>query len=491
MNFDTNCLLKNDDGTHLILIPREEHMNKTLTYLACLYSRYVTSLQTLCNQIMLVGKVDVNDIAYCGDVKSTSGGNVYIFPYDMHTFGHIITDLVLKVGYEINLFYIDKESKDLQPAKSSKLHQRIGILAYKSDVVQNALTLNDWMVHLGHSEIEILPMVITEERLQIIEEIIESGAILHVRMLMLRILYPLQDFSVNGLNRRLSILRSLHKHGFRIFWYDKSLKCGSTSRRINGCYTVCLVRDSKIWRNKARYKSENADMFLLPNAETLRRIPVNIAAELYQIYISTIQYQCRQIVRFGTTTDGGWDVCLDKQFRPSSQCLVYSFGINDNWSFDEEISTIFGCKVFSFDPSLDLANHTHSPGVQFYRMGISGNDTIKQGERNPWILRSLKTILNNFGHLDRKIDILKMDVEFAEWEALPNMIATGVLKNVVQLYIEFHGDGDVNKLVVLRQLYDVGFRIFWLHRNPVIPCRTNVGNSIHYKCWEVYFVKMK
>ena len=498
MEFDNHCLLKNDDGNDIILIPGEEHMNKSLTSLACLYSRYVTSVQTLCNQIILIGDVKVSDIAYCGDVTPKSGENVYLFQYDMQMFGHIISDLVFKFGYDIHLFYIEDRYKNMNQEfeKFSKLHQRIGKLAYKSYIVPNALTLNDWMTELGHPEIEILPITISEDRLPVMEEIIGSGAILYVKMLMLRLWYPVQDFTIDGLVRRLNILRSLHKKGFRIFWYDKSFRCASKTRRLNGCYTVCMVRNS----GKSSIKHEESELFALPSIATLKSIQEYSAADIYQIYISTIQYQCRQIVRFGTTTDGGWDVCLDKPYRPSSQCLVYSFGIKDNWSFDEEIATAFDCKVFSLDPSLDLANHTHSPGVRFYRIGISADDTTKQGEvvsgngtkyRDVWTLRSFKTIINHFGHSDHKIDILKMDVEFAEWEALPTMIATGLLKNVVQLYIEFHGNGDVNKLVVLRQLYDEGFRIFWMHRNPVEACRTKVYYSIYYTCWEVYFVKVK
>ncbi|VDI18203.1 Hypothetical predicted protein [Mytilus galloprovincialis] len=49
-------------------------------------------------------------------------------------------------------------------------------------------------------------------------------------------------------------------------------------------------------------------------------------------------------------TDGGWNVCHDKPYRPPVPCLVYSFGINNDFSFDDFIVKTYGCDVHSFDP---------------------------------------------------------------------------------------------------------------------------------------------
>ena len=42
------------------------------------------------------------------------------------------------------------------------------------------------------------------------------------------------------------------------------------------------------------------------------------------------------------------------------------------------------------------------------------------------------------GHKNRRIDVLKMDVEFAEWIAIPEMIRSGQMKNIKQALLEFH-----------------------------------------------------
>ncbi|XP_071134989.1 uncharacterized protein [Mytilus edulis] len=54
-------------------------------------------------------------------------------------------------------------------------------------------------------------------------------------------------------------------------------------------------------------------------------------------------------------TDGGWNVCHDKPYRPPVPCLVYSFGINNDFSFDDFIVKPYGCDVHSFDPRATTA----------------------------------------------------------------------------------------------------------------------------------------
>lgn len=50
--------------------------------------------------------------------------------------------------------------------------------------------------------------------------------------------------------------------------------------------------------------------------------------------------------------DGQKSVCLDPGVAPvPDQCIVYSFGNNGEWSFDEQIET-YGCDVYVFDPSV-------------------------------------------------------------------------------------------------------------------------------------------
>ena len=49
--------------------------------------------------------------------------------------------------------------------------------------------------------------------------------------------------------------------------------------------------------------------------------------------------------------DGDKFVCMDT-FGDDNGCLVYSFGIANDWTFEDFIVQ-FGCSVFAFDPSVD------------------------------------------------------------------------------------------------------------------------------------------
>ena len=169
--------------------------------------------------------------------------------------------------------------------------------------------------------------------------------------------------------------------------------------------------------------------------------------------------------------DGQKAVCLDPAARPTpGRCLVYSFGINNEWSFDEMMET-YGCKVYAFDPSMKMASHSHSKGIKFLDIGLDDRDHIDP--TNKWRLKSLSTIYHQqLQHTGRIIDYLKLDVEFAEWRALPQMIESGMLAKVRQLHVEIHltKKDSIDKLrshaALLKSIEDAGMIRFDSKSNP-------------------------
>lgn len=101
--------------------------------------------------------------------------------------------------------------------------------------------------------------------------------------------------------------------------------------------------------------------------------------------------------------------------------------------------------------------------------------------------------------LQRKISIVKLDVERWEYEVLPDMLTSGGLFDVDSLSIEFHinlmnparqEDAYLHLLYILKDLYNEGFRIFWVHRNPACNFISRCRKKVRTFCHEVDFVRV-
>ena len=140
------------------------------------------------------------------------------------------------------------------------------------------------------------------------------------------------------------------------------------------------------------------------------------------------------------TVDGQKLVCMDPEFTilTSDRCLVYSFGIATDWTFDWDMERL-GCVVHSFDPSINLTSSYQNGTITFLQYGIGGRDHVNE---RGWEIRTLDTFIKYWDHQDRTIHYLKMDVEAAEFEVLRQQVLLGdkspLVQNVEQLGIELH-----------------------------------------------------
>ena len=141
-----------------------------------------------------------------------------------------------------------------------------------------------------------------------------------------------------------------------------------------------------------------------------------------------------------------WPTCLDHPLTapkpsatpalsaaatPSSApCLVYSFGIANQWEFDDSMADR-GCEVHSFDPTGSTMSvhqaHKHPSGrVHFHGWGLSSDAPARcaKGKGNgarrfvggtygalTGPLYSLDRIRQKLGHVGRRISVLKIDCE--------------------------------------------------------------------------------
>lgn len=184
--------------------------------------------------------------------------------------------------------------------------------------------------------------------------------------------------------------------------------------------------------------------------------------------------------------DGGW------WFSPAhlnADSIVYSLGVGDEIDFDLTIIEQYGVDVYAFDPtpnSVDMleaswlpekfhfqpwAVTAHDGTLKFYpRMKKDGTKSdvmftmISEPETENDVLEvpayCLSTIVEKLGH-DR-IDLLKMDIEGAEYEVLDGLLDSPV--QPAQLLVEFHHrfveDGLERTYDIVGRLQDAGYRIF-------------------------------
>lgn len=171
-------------------------------------------------------------------------------------------------------------------------------------------------------------------------------------------------------------------------------------------------------------------------------------AQFIQYLLWTNQSSCGLTYDFGGVMlddpigyDGQKAICMDLKVKPrSTQCLVYSFGIKNEWSFDEQME-LYGCQVYAFDPSMNMKPHDYGPAIHFYDWGLSHRNKIGVGKQSGWNMRTLSSIYNDLSKLHGNstvIDYLKIDIENGEWKVIEDIIKSGMLSKIRQLGIEIH-----------------------------------------------------
>lgn len=184
--------------------------------------------------------------------------------------------------------------------------------------------------------------------------------------------------------------------------------------------------------------------------------------------------------------DGGW------WFTPeglNSDSVVYSLGVGDDVEFDLSLIEKYGLQVHAFDPtpsSIEMLDGRDLPeSFAFHPWAVTAEDGSltfyprlkKDGTKSDVMYTmiaeeetredaievpaySLSTISEKLGH--RQIDLMKMDIEGAEYEVLDGLLASPI--KPTQLLVEFHhrfpGIGLEKTAAVIERLRDAGYNIF-------------------------------
>ncbi|XP_060071264.1 uncharacterized protein LOC132551174 [Ylistrum balloti] len=327
-----------------------------------------------------------------------------------------------------------------------------------------------------HRVIDIFAIDVDDSEDILLERIISLGVIDRVKQL----LVTLHGDTEGLLNSRqyqdkLIIQRELLHRGFRIFHRTRNTQCTHCDKTPRpGCVTLNMMMPSQV---KAP--------IVVPSRYYLGNLTSNQLNRFYHRYLLTTQTFCKKLSPMGDLAKNGWDVCVDQLYSPTVPCLVYSFGSADDWPFDNAMANHFGCEVHSFDPRYQntkihdndtsdlMPSNNRAGAVRYHSVAVWDKDTrIRRPDGQTWTALTLKSIKRKLRHLNRQIDVLRIDIDSSEWKVLPSLISTGLLREVKQLFLELHGDVDdgadqyLERLLVLRNLHDIGFRSFWAQAKP-------------------------
>ena len=199
-------------------------------------------------------------------------------------------------------------------------------------------------------------------------------------------------------------------------------------------------------------------------------------------------YQFRQVKRTRITYGNrfaDWTFCPD---NIDEHAVIYSFGVGEDVSFDLKLIGHFKLQVHGFDPSPRsiewVGKQRLGENFLFYPYGLAAKDgSITFSEPAEANIHSLKitdvatggdaglkthqlpvhrlpTILQMLGH--ERIDILKMDIEGAEYDVIDDIINSPV--PIAQVLIEFHhrfpNIGIGKTRMAIARLNEAGYRIF-------------------------------
>jgi FkbM family methyltransferase len=235
-----------------------------------------------------------------------------------------------------------------------------------------------------------------------------------------------------------------------------------------------------------RTKEKGADPMHIAAWKRLEKTPGYQRKKLFFKRLFGRELKLRPDIALHSVKEGGW------WFHPdllNENSIVYSLGVGEDIDFDLALVRRFNLRVDAFDPTpstIDwLAARDTPDRFHFHPWAVTARDgvlklyprTRRDGSKSTVMYSlvpggaspegavlvpsfCLASIAAELGH--GHIDLLKMDIEGAEYEVLDSLLRNGV--KPVQLLVEFHhrfaGIGLGTTAGMIARLRGRGYRIF-------------------------------
>ncbi|KAI0027037.1 methyltransferase domain-containing protein [Vararia minispora EC-137] len=189
----------------------------------------------------------------------------------------------------------------------------------------------------------------------------------------------------------------------------------------------------------------------------------------------TPAFQCPyRVSRIGRRGDGGKWVCGIEEIAKKDKCIVYSFGVSRDSSFEAAVLNLApGCEVWGYDYNVGMwgpeiyLNKTLSQRAYFFPYGLGPQDHHKKSEAPK--MYTLQSIMGLNGHAH--IDILKIDIEEDEFEVFRAITDSFDTLPFSQLQLEVHAWNEHGYFPYFLDWWDMleraGLRPFWFEPNLV------------------------
>ena len=210
-------------------------------------------------------------------------------------------------------------------------------------------------------------------------------------------------------------------------------------------------------------------------------------------------FVCLHEDEIGGNQDGHKWVCDPHRLKEYDDCLIYSFGSNNDFRFERDLQlTAPNCEVHIFDPtdySRSLASDPRwkSLNATYHAWGIQSsyetfpNETephiyratkaqLNRKHRNPLVFHTLAESMELLGHTGRRVDVFKIDCEGCEWKSYHDFLKADLRQVLIEVHEVVHVTYNF-----FEDLHQAGYVMF--HKEPNIQ----FGGG---RCVEFGFLKL-